>query len=87
MKIRGNIEELKIHGISMGLAVLAIILYAAVLFMRPDIFAKSLSAWGTFFIFFLPFAIAIIGVLGILDSYLPPEIVSKFLGDKRKIHG
>jgi len=87
MNTKGYLNHIKIHTISLALATASVILYAVLLFMKPEIFTASLSAWARFFMFFLPFVVAIIGVLGIMDAHLPPETVSKYLGDKRKIHG
>ncbi len=87
MSIKDYMDHVRIHTISLALAIVSIILYAVVLALKPELFAQSLSKWGQFFMFFLPFVVAIIGVLGLLDAYLPEEVVSKYLGDKRKVHG
>ncbi|HIJ98635.1 TPA: permease [archaeon] len=87
MSIKAYIDYVRIHTISLAIAVTAIILYAITLAIRPELFAQSFSKWVQFFMFFLPFVVAIIGVLGLLEAYLPAEVVSKYLGDKRKVHG
>lgn len=87
MSLRKSLDAVRINWISMLIATATIILSGVVLAVKPELFEKILTRWGDFFLFFTPFAVAIIGVLGFIDAHVPPEIVSKYVGDKRKIHG
>jgi len=87
MSLRKSLDAVRINWISMLIATATIILYGIVLALKPELFEKTLTRWGDFFIFFAPFAVAIIGVLGFVDAHVPPETVARYIGDKRKIHG
>ena len=50
-------------------------------------FSPALRIWGSFFMFFLPFVVATIGLLGIFDAFVSQNVVSKHLGDRTKPHG
>lgn len=87
MKPFKSLQHIEVNWIPLAMFFAVVMIYAAVLFAKPEMFSPSLRIWGTYFIFFLPFVIAIIGLLGIFDAFVSPEIVSRHLGDRKKARG
>ncbi len=82
-----HLKHVEISKIPLAMFFIVMLLYVSILFIRTEIFRQALYVWGAFFLFFLPFVLAIIGLLGVFDAYISTEMVSKYLGDRHKIHG
>ncbi len=85
--ITTHLSHVELDWIPLAMFFFTVLLYIIVLFFRPEIFMQSLNVWTKFFMFFLPFTVAVIGVLGIVEAYLPHKIIANFLGDTHKVHG
>ena len=87
MKPLKYLKHIEVNLIPLAMFFAVILIYGAVLFSQPEIFRPALFVWGRYFMFFLPFVIAIIGLLGIFDAFVSPEVVSRHLGDRKKVRG
>ncbi|HIK02642.1 TPA: permease [archaeon] len=87
MKPTKYLQHIEVNWIPLAMFSIVIGIYAALLATRPDVFRLALSIWTGQFVFFLPFVVAIIGLLGIFDAFVSPGTVSKHLGDKKRAEG